>query len=241
MDPVALATANASVDNPSDAPALEMTFDGPELEALADTIVSPGRTVKAGMCLRAGRVERGARIYLATPGGFVDPRRPGDPVRRLSVGEVLFAGDIRPARSQAPYPEESFDEIRLRVVRGPEADGFAPEQVARFFETPWRVTSESDRRGLRLEGPPLARLGPPEIVPSGTVPGTIQVPGSGLPIVLGPDGPVTGGYPRIGTVVGADLWRLGQARPGAFLRFAEVTFREAVSARLAGGSTITLP
>jgi allophanate hydrolase len=126
-------------------------------------------------------------------------------------------------------------------VLGPEAAAFAPEQVRRFFAAAWRVTPESDRRGLRLEGAPLEHLGAPEIAPSGTVPGMVQIPGSGLPIVLGPDGPVTGGYPRLATVIGADLWRLGQARPGATLRFTAVTFREAASARRAPRSTITLP
>jgi allophanate hydrolase subunit 2 len=241
MDPVSLAFANASVGNAPGAPALEITLAGPELEALGDAFVSPGRPVRAGERIRIGRVERGARTYLALAGGFVDPRHPGEPTRRLSEGDVLSAGDARPFPS-TPLPAlELSDEIPLRVVLGPESGDFAPEQIARFLETPWRVTPESDRRGLRLEGPRLAHLGAPEIAPSGTVPGTIQVPGSGLPIVLGPDGPVTGGYPRIAAVVGADLWRLGQARPGATLRLLEVTFREAVSVRRAGGSTITLP
>jgi allophanate hydrolase subunit 2 len=138
-------------------------------------------------------------------------------------------------------PPELSDEILLRVVLGPEAAGFAPEQVRRFLADPWRVTPESDRRGLRLEGDPLEHLAVPEIAPSGTVPGTVQVPGSGLPIVLGPDGPVTGGYPRLATVIGADLWRLGQARPGATLQFSEVTFREAAALTRSARSTITLP
>ena len=241
MDPIALAVANASVGNPPDAPALEITLAGPELEALADSIISPGRPLRAGERLRIGRVERGARSYLAVAGGFVDPRRPGESIRRLSTGDLLSAGEARPVRSTPPHTAELSDEILLRAVLGPEARVFAPEGVAQFLGTAWRVTPESDRRGLRLEGPPLAHLGDPEIAPSGTVPGTVQVPGSGLPIVLGPDGPVTGGYPRIATVIGADLWRLGQARPGAILRFAEVAFREAHSARRAGGSTITLP
>ena len=103
------------------------------------------------------------------------------------------------------------------------------------------MTPESDRRGLRLEGEPLEHGGAPEIAPSGTVPGTVQVPGSGLPIVLGPDGPVTGGYPRLATVIGADLWRLGQARPGATLRFSVVTFRDAGALTRSARSTITLP
>ena len=126
-------------------------------------------------------------------------------------------------------------------MAGPEAGQFASGQLERFLSSPWRVSPESDRRGLRLSGEPLVHDGPPEIAPAGTVPGSIQVPGSGLPIVLGPDGPVTGGYPRIATVVSADLPLLGQARPGAVLRFERVSLAEAHAARRARGSTIGLP
>jgi len=73
------------------------------------------------------------------------------------------------------------------------------------------------------------------------VPGTIQVPGGGLPINIGPDGPVTGGYPRIATVVSADLGLPGQARPGTVLRFEAVYLREALAAGRGRGSTISLP
>ena len=89
----------------------------------------------------------------------------------------------------------------------------------RFLSIPWRVSSVSDRRGLRLEGEPLPHARAPEISPEGSVPGSIQVPGSGAPIVLGPDGPVTGGYPKIATVIETDLALLGQAAPGDVLRF----------------------
>jgi allophanate hydrolase subunit 2 len=131
-------------------------------------------------------------------------------------------------------PSGSSRELRLRVLPGPEAGAFEPSELARFFASAWRVSAECDRRGLRLErlegATPLAHRAAPEIPPSGTVPGTIQVPGGGLPIVLGPDGPVTGGYPRIATVIGPDLALLGRAGPGAVLRFARVTLEEALRA-----------
>jgi KipI family sensor histidine kinase inhibitor len=243
MDLRALAAANALVGNAAQAPALEITLAGPELEVLTDTVVSSRGPVRAGQRLLLGRVERGARAYVAVAGGFVRGQ-PAEPTRRIAAGELLRV------RAEIPGPSafatssgdiELPDEIRLRAVLGPEVGGFAPEQIERFFATPWRVTPESDRKGLRLAGPSLEHLGLPEIAPSGTVSGMVQVPGSGLPIVLGPDGPVTGGYPRLATVIGADLWLLGQARPGAALRFEAVTFREAASARLASRSTISLP
>ena len=82
------------------------------------------------------------------------------------------------------------------------------------------MSPQSDRRGLRLVGPKLEVV-KPDIPPEGTAPGSIQVPGDGLPIVLGPDRPVTGGYPKIATVLSADLPLLAQARPGARIRFRE--------------------
>jgi allophanate hydrolase subunit 2 len=178
---------------------------------------------------------------VAVAGGFVLDR-PGGPTQRIAAGDLLricagTPGPSPPALADIEIPGE----IRLRVLPGPEAGGFAPSEVERFLASPWRVSPESDRRGLRLDGQPVEHSGLPEIAPSGTVPGTVQVPGGGRPIALGPDGPVTGGYPRIATVVGADLWLLGQARPGATLRFEAVTFREAVSARRASRSTISLP
>ena len=241
MDLRALAAANAQVGNPAGAPALEITLAGPDLEVLADAAVSGRGAVRAGERLLFGRVERGARAYVAVAGGFV-PGRPGDPTRRIAAGDLLRIGAGAAGPSPAgPADIEIPGEIRLRALPGPEAPGFAPAEAERFFATPWRVSAESDRRGLRLEGDPIAHLGPPEIAPSGTIPGAVQVPGGGRPIALGPDGPVTGGYPRIATVIGADLWLLGQARPGATLRFEAVTFHEAVAARRASRSTISLP
>jgi len=107
---------------------------------------------------------------------------------------------------------------------------FTDASLAAFFADEWRVSAQSDRRGLRLLGAPLEHAGPAEVEPVGAAPGSVQVPGGGLPIVLGPDGPVTGGYPRIATVIGADLYLLGRAAPGDALRFARATLEQALAA-----------
>jgi KipI family sensor histidine kinase inhibitor len=239
MDLAALEAANALVGNPPGAGALEMTLAGPELECLEEAVVaiagapidlSPGAgrvRVPAGRRVRLGRVLAGARAYLAVRGGLSGPSG------RLVAGDTVAVGSwpsvLGPAGGAPPVSVP--DEIRLRALLGPESDRFPEGQVERFLSSPWRVTPESDRRGLRLEGRPLEHGGDPEIAPSGTAPGSVQVPGSGLPIVLGPDGPVTGGYARIATVIGADLRLLGQARPGAILRFTAVSLSEAILAR----------
>ncbi|HTO96631.1 MAG TPA: allophanate hydrolase subunit 2 family protein, partial [Myxococcales bacterium] len=115
--------------------------------------------------------------------------------------------------------------IEVRACRGPQWSFFAsPED---FFDREYRVSPDSDRRGLRLRGPALALERRADIPPEGTAPGAVQVPGDGMPIVLGPDRPVTGGYAKIATVLPADFPLLAQARPGTAVRFVEA-FRSAL-------------
>ena len=259
MDPIALARANSLVGNTPDASALEIGLAGPELEALADCEVglegeidaerngrpapaSQSFTLAKGDLLRLGRVRGGLWSYLAVRGGLAQGSRFA-PQPRLAAGDTLASGAGRSGSRAAPFPAPGpAGEISLRVLPGPEADHFAPAELGRFCEGAWRVSGQSDRHGLRLEGrDPLEHRAAVEIPPSPTVPGSIQVPGGGLPIVLGPDGPVTGGYPRIATVIGADLPLLGRAAPGALLRFASVSLEQALEARRSSGSTMSLP
>src|SRR5204863_2068829 len=123
--------------------------------------------------------------------------------------------------------------VTLRVVRGPQDDMFTPDARARLESGTWEVSPLSDRIGCRLAGPGLSHAGPGEILTDGMVPGCIQVPPDGQPIVLMADGPTTGGYPKIATVVSADLDALGQSRPGDRIRLRVVTLDEARRERLA--------
>jgi allophanate hydrolase subunit 2 len=104
--------------------------------------------------------------------------------------------------------------VTVRVVLGPQADHFDAGAIERFLSASWRVGATSDRVGCRLEGEPLRHLGPAEILSDGMVPGSIQVPPDGRPIVMAADGPTTGGYPKIATVLTADLPLLAQLVPG---------------------------
>jgi KipI family sensor histidine kinase inhibitor len=257
IDPLGLARANALVGNAPDARGLEIALrgEGPELEALADCVAAAGgltalvggRSPEGDFAFRLSAGDRlrllrgpGAWGYLAVAGGLEAPSRLA-PQPRLTVGAVLCtaegavartgagSADASPPRGAAAPSEPGV--LRLRILPGPESDSLAPPELERLFATPWRVSSDSDRRGLRLEGDPIAHRGAREIPPSGTVPGTIQLPGGGLPIVLGPDGPVTGGYPRVATVIGADVPLLGRAAPGTVLRLVPVTLSQALEAR----------
>ncbi len=95
----------------------------------------------------------------------------------------------------------------------------------------YTATQSTDRMGMRLDGPPLAHALGSDIVSDGIAPGTIQVPGNGLPIILLADRQTTGGYPKIATVISADLPALGRLRPGATLSFSAVTVEEAQALR----------
>jgi allophanate hydrolase subunit 2 len=105
------------------------------------------------------------------------------------------------------------------VVLGPDDHDFHQETIQLFLSSEYVVSPEADRIGLRLEGPPLAHSGAFEIPSQGTVNGTIQVPGTGKPIILLADRQTTGGYTKIATVISADLPRVGRLQPGARLSF----------------------
>jgi KipI family sensor histidine kinase inhibitor len=224
MDLASLAAANRALGNAPLSAALEFTLAGPELEALADVRVALGREVRMlerGERLQAGAVVRGVRGYLAVQGGLTEPL-PGDAARALAKGDVLHRSAApRPTGPTPPRQHLRWGEplIEVRAYRGPQWGFFAsPED---FFDCEYRVSPDSDRRGLRLHGPALALSRRADIPPEGTAPGAVQVPGDGMPIVLGPDRPVTGGYAKIATVVPADFPLLAQARPGTAVRFVE--------------------
>ncbi|WP_116139722.1 biotin-dependent carboxyltransferase family protein [Trinickia diaoshuihuensis] len=115
----------------------------------------------------------------------------------------------------------------IRVLRGPEYDSFGEAARTAFWSDRWRVTPNSNRMGYRLEGSALSRDEASELLSHAVLPGTIQVPGNGQPIVLMGDAHTTGGYPRIGVVIAADLWKLAQVRLGSAVRFVRTTREEA--------------
>jgi KipI family sensor histidine kinase inhibitor len=182
---------------------------------------------RPGNVLRFAARRFGCRAYVAVRGGIDVPEVLGSRATDLASafggfgGRALRAGDClalgrAPAGGTTARPGAGGQTARatVKVVLGPQADHFDAETTARFLSSPWRVASASDRVGCRLEGEPLRHLGPAEILSDGMVPGSIQVPPEGRPIVTMADGPTTGGYPKIGTVVTADLPLLAQLVPG---------------------------
>ena len=165
-------------------------------------------------------------------------------------GRALAAGDELPiteprtldpamARIEAPWLDRPGDEIR--VLLGPQDDYFAADQIAAFLQGPWTVSGRSDRMAYLLDGPRLVHAKGFNIVSDGIAMGAIQVPGSGQPVVLMADRQPTGGYPKIANVIGADLGRLAQLRPGARFRFRAVSREDAVAARRAEAVALAGP
>ncbi len=139
----------------------------------------------------------------------------------LTAGAVLVERLLRQSPAVARTP--------IRVVPGPQTDYFDDATLAAFLAAGYTVSAEADRMGVRLQGEALAHRADrgAEIVSDATVPGSIQVPGNGQPIVLLADGQTAGGYPKIATVISADLPRLATAPIGATLRFEAVTVAQA--------------
>lgn len=193
----------------------------------------------AGETLVLGQASDGARCWLAVRGGvavepvlgsrstFLQGAWGGFEGRALRADDRLpvgaASGDVRLARARE---QAVYCAAPLRVVAGPQIAGFDDAGLAAFFGGTFRVDPASDRRGLRLNGPCVSHA-QPELPSQGVLPGAIQVPPDGQPIVLGWDGPVTGGYPVIATVIGADLARVAQLRPGDAVRFVTVDIESA--------------
>jgi biotin-dependent carboxylase-like uncharacterized protein len=243
-DRAAAALANRLVGNDPDAAVLEVTLGGLALRAGADVLVAttgarcPGspahnapHRLAAGDELRLGLPATGLRTYLAVRGGIaVEPvlgSRATDLLSglgppALTAGDVLPVGEADgplPGVDLAPVADPPGGEVTVRVLPGPRADWFAEDAAAVLTGTGWTVTGESNRIGLRLDGPPLERVRTGELASEGMVRGALQVPPSGLPVLFLADAPVTGGYPVVGYVDDADVDRCGQLRPGQTVRF----------------------
>ncbi len=259
MDRLALAAANSLVGNAPFTAAIEIgpfgaaftAREGAVRVALAgasrnadvarravasDTSV----TLADGETLTLGFTRGGSFSYLAIEGGIA-----GEPMfgslavnARAGLGSPyprpLQAGDELKTAAASGAAERRIDlpaavDEPIRVVLGPQDDEFGNDATNLFLDSEWKISATSDRMGYRLEGPVIKHLHGHNIVSDGTVDGSIQVPGNGAPIVLMPDRGTTGGYPKIATVISADLGRFAQIPAGRGFRFKAVSMAEAQS------------
>ena len=209
-----------------------------QLDSWRSVTLWPGDTLRAGSPRnsRCGVVAvRGlvAPLVLGSASTYMRALLGGYSGRALAAGDKLSASAMPLKAGMVPTEQilrrpRAPERGAMRVVLGPQADHFDAAALASFFGSEYQVSTEVDRMGVRLQGPALLhndRGG--EIVSDATVPGSIQVPGNGLPIVLLADGQTAGGYPKIATVISADLPRLAVAAVGTPLRFESVTVAQA--------------
>jgi biotin-dependent carboxylase-like uncharacterized protein len=240
--------ANRLVGNRPEAATVETTAGGLRLRAERTVLVAvtgapvpvtvAGRaapcnapvTVPAGAELVLGAPAIGLRTYVAVRGGIDVPpvlgsrstdRLSGLGPEPLAAGDLLAVGDLageEPVVDVAPVPPPAQRPV-LRVLPGPRRDWLAADAWSRLVEDRWTVSADSDRVGLRLTGPRLVRAREDELPSEGLVPGAVQVPPDGAPVLFLADHPVTGGYPVLAVVVTADLPAAAQLRPGDEVRF----------------------
>lgn len=202
------------------------------------TPVDHGRplVLQCGQVLDVGPFDAGMRAYVAVGGG-VDATpalgsRSTDVLARLgpaalAVGDVLAVGSARTPHPGPPVPTLlTPGTTSVDLVLGPRDDWFTHAALATLLGTGWAVSDRSDRIGVRLEGPALARAVEGELPSEPVVRGSVQVTSAGLPVVLGPDHPVTGGYPVVGVVTAEGVDRLAQVRPGETVRFRRAPHRD---------------
>jgi 5-oxoprolinase (ATP-hydrolysing) subunit C len=257
MDRLGLAAANALVGSEPLAAAVEIgpfgakftARDGAVRVALSGVprggdiagravIFDSSMTLAEGETLNLGFAQGGSFSYLAIEGGIE-----GEPMfgslavnARTGLGSPyprpLQAGDVLQTKAASSTAERRIELAPaasgpIRVVLGPQDDEFSDEAKALFLGSDWKISATSDRMGYRLEGPAIKHLHGHNIVSDGTVDGSIQVPGNGAPIVLMPDRGTSGGYPKIATLITADLGRFAQTPAGSGFRFRAVSIAEA--------------
>ncbi|MEM6766040.1 MAG: biotin-dependent carboxyltransferase family protein [Bacteroidota bacterium] len=237
MDKQAAHTANMILGNTLSTPVIEITMMGPELHFSHSCLISitgadlspnlngedipiyqPVR-ISPESILRFGRANSGFRTYLGIRGAWLHtPSLQTQSLRKEEIIAVKLLPDVHPEvqiQPPAPLPEQPV----ISVSKGPEFHSFNTEYIAWFFSRVWKITPDSNRMGYRLEAEAPPNQGPKEIISSGILPGTIQITGSGQPVILMADAQTTGGYPRIACVNQAGLNILAQCRPGTYIRF----------------------
>jgi len=200
-------------------------------------------SVHEGDVVSFGRMESGCRAYLSIIGGvnvplvmrsrstYVRGGFGGTNGRQLKTGDAVEGFAASPFRTEHSMPEELVPRFtgnfRAHVVLGPQANMFTEKGINTLLDSQYKVTSEADRMGYRLEGPAIEHKGKADIVSDALLPGAIQVPKNGKPIVIMRDAQTTGGYPKIAVIVTPDVCMLGQARPNDTVEFSEISVMKA--------------
>jgi len=224
----------------------QIAVAGGEISARVDDKILPlwqTVDVRKGETIFFGRMGCGCRAYLAVKGGVDVPVVLGSRSTcvRAGIGGVegrlVKAGDTM-GGLKAPFLRSKYSvpvdlrptfprQLEARVVLGPQVDLHSEEGLNCFLSSQYRITSESDRMGYRLEGPKVQHRDGADIVSDAILPGSVQIPKDGKPIVVMRDAQTTGGYPKIAAVVTPDISSLGQVKPGDSVKFSKVAISQA--------------
>ncbi len=235
---------------------LDIALTGADCAARLDDVpLQPDWAIRvhAGQVLKLSAPRNGCRAYLCVGGGLDVPTVLGSRSTQLREGfgghegRMLQKGDrLSARRTDSVLPEGGLGampvaallrepaqgvNVTVRVLPAAEYDLFRLEAHDALWRGNWAITPQSNRAGYRLAGPELQLTAAIELRSHGVVPGVIQVPPGGQPIIQLADAATMGGYPKIGTVIEADLWRLAQTRPGDKLNFQRVNYDDALVAR----------
>lgn len=234
---------------------LDVAVTGADADVKLDGVTLPpdwAFSGKEGQTLELSAVRDGCRAYLCVAGGIDVPAvlgsrstqlregfggfegrmlKKGDVLKALGRSAGLPPGGLGAVPARIAFPFADGASVAVRVLPGTEYGRFTPEAQRNFWTSSWQVTPQSNRSGYRLSGPMLPMRDTTELRSHGVVPGVIQVPMGGQPIIQLADAATMGGYPKIGTVIEADHWRLAQAMPGAVIQFLETDYEGARAAQ----------
>ncbi|MDH7477117.1 MAG: biotin-dependent carboxyltransferase family protein [Candidatus Bathyarchaeota archaeon] len=199
--------------------------------------------VKEGDVISFGKMKSGCRAYLSIKGGINTPLVLGSRStyvrggfggingRQLKSGDIIEGFATPPLKMGYAMPEALIPQytgnFTVHVVLGPQADMFTENGITTFLSNPYTVTSEADRMGYRLEGPTIEHKAKADIVSDALLPGAIQVPKNGKPILIMRDAQTTGGYPKIAVAITPDVSMLGQAKPNDTIAFSKISMQSA--------------
>lgn len=236
---------------------LRFSLAGTVCRAVLDGVDLPGwwtDVANAGQELTVHHPLKGMRAYFGVAGGIDVPAVLGARATDLKSGfggingQGLLRGTTLPVAvpdriDSAPYSfgvaplvvkkfyeDQARDTVRLRVMAAAEYGDFTASSLQAFSAERWQITQDANRIGYKLAGTTLSRSCPTELLSHGIVAGVVQVPRSGQPIIQLADANTSGGYPKIATVIEADLWKLGQMGPGEWVSFEVVTLEQALDA-----------
>ncbi|MDR2046796.1 MAG: biotin-dependent carboxyltransferase family protein [Clostridiales bacterium] len=202
--------------------------------------------VKKGDVLKSGFAKNGCRAYLAVQGGFylkkalgsystnIKCKIGGYMGRPLKKEDLLYFNTVTPLAS-AGFTAERYTEIPpaqtipavLRVVLGPQDDYFTENGIKTFLNSEYALTNDSDRMGIKLSGAAVESKNGADIISDGIPLGAVQIPSSGMPVIMAADRQTVGGYAKIATVISVDMPVIAQLKPGDSMRFSAVTPDEA--------------